>query len=185
MDFKDWRKAAHKPIEEALRQETQQAGKLRGRKFQDYIEEQIQEAMARGEFANLPGTGKPLNLDDDPYAGDKASAYRLLKNEGYAPPEIELLKEIRHESERIEQKLGRLCNQGKALRARRVPSFESEKRAYNAAIEKAAAEYEQTLRTLNRKILTFNLTVPLSMHLPLFEVEKLVQQFRESCPLLA
>jgi len=186
MDFKDWRKAANdKAIEEAQHQETQQAGKRRGRNFQDYIEEQIQEAIARGEFANLPGTGKPLNLDDDPYAGDKSSAYRLLKNEGYAPPEIELLKEIRHETERIEQKLARLCSQGESLRTRRVPPFESERRAYNAAIEKAAAEYDQKLRSLNRKILTFNLTVPLSMHLPLLEVEKLVQQFHESCPPIA
>ena len=181
MDFKDWRKAANdKAIEEA-----QQAGKRRGRNFQDYIEEQIQEAIARGEFANLPGTGKPLNLDDDPYAGDKSSAYSLLKNEGYAPPEIELLKEIRHETERMEQRLARLCSQGKSMRTRRVPPFESERRAYNAAIEKAAAEYDQKLRSLNRKILTFNLTVPLSMHLPLLEVEKLVQQFRASCPPLA
>ena len=185
MDFKDWRKAPNKAIEETQNQETQQAAKRRGRKFQDYIEEQIQEAIARGEFANLPGTGKPLNLDDDPYAGDKASAYRILKNTGHAPPEIELLKEIRRENERMEQKLARLRSQGKALHTRRVPPFESEKRAYNAAIEKAAAEYDQKLRALNRKILTFNLTVPLSMHLPLLEVEKLVQQFRESCPPLA
>ena len=87
MDFKDWRKAADKAVEEAQNQETHQAGKLRGRKFQHYIEEQLQEAIARGEFANLPGTGKPLNLDDDRYAGDKSTAYRLLKNNGYAPPE--------------------------------------------------------------------------------------------------
>src|SRR5207245_8955229 len=127
MDFKDWRKAANdKAIEEAQHQETQQAGKRRGRNFQDYIEEQIQEAMARGEFANLRGTGKPLNLDDNPYAGDKSTAYRLLKNEGYAPPEIELLKEIRHETERIEQTHARLCSQGKPLLRRRAPPFDTE-----------------------------------------------------------
>ena len=185
MDFKDWRKATNKTVEEAQHQETRQTGKPRGKRFQDYIEEQIQEAIARGEFANLPGTGKPLNLDDDPYTGDKSSAYRMLKDNGYAPPEIELLKEIRHENERIEQKLTRLRSQGESLRTRRVPPSESDRRAFNAAIEKAAAEYDQKLRALNRKILTFNLTVPLSMHLPLLEVEKLVQQFRESCPLFA
>src|SRR5437588_580449 len=102
MDFKDWRKAADKAVEEAQSQTTRPAGKLSGRSFQHYIEEQIQEAVARGEFANLPGAGKPLNLDDDPYVGDKASAYRLLKNSGHAPPEIELIKEIRRETEHIE-----------------------------------------------------------------------------------
>ena len=51
-----------------------------------------------------------------------------------------------------------------------------------ASVEKAAVEYEQTLRELNRKILTLNLTTPEAMHRPLFEVEKLVRGFRESCP---
>jgi len=50
-------------------------------------------------------------------------------------------------------------------------------------VEKAAAEYEKTLRDLNRKILTLNLMTPLVMHQSPFEVEKLVQKFRESCPL--
>ncbi|HLX58406.1 MAG TPA: DnaJ family domain-containing protein [Ktedonobacteraceae bacterium] len=181
MDFKDWRGVAKHPDAE---EQERRANKLQSRHFQHYIEEQIQEAVARGEFDNLPGTGKPLNLEDDALAGDKATAYRLLKNSGYASPEIELLKEIRRENERIEQQLKRLRAQARDLRARRVPPFPSEKRAFNDAVEKAASAYEQKLRDLNRKILTFNLSVPVSMHMSFLEVEKKVQQFRESCPLL-
>ena len=128
---------------------------------------------------------KPLNLEDETLAGDKATAYRLLKHNGYAPPEIELLKEIRRENERMEQQLSRLRTQASDLRARRVPPFPGEKRAYNDAVEKAAATYEEKLRDLNRKILTFNLSVPTSMHMSFLEVEKKVQQFRASCPLLS
>ena len=40
-----------------------------------------------------------------------------------------------------------------------------------------------TLRELNRKILTLNLIVPSVMQQPMLEVERLVQQFREACPL--
>jgi DnaJ family protein C protein 28 len=69
------------------------------------------------------------------------------------------------------------------LRSRRVPPFASEKRAFNAAVEKAAVEYEKTLRELNRKILTLNLMTPPVMHQTMFDVEKLMQDFRESCPL--
>ena len=29
------------------------------------IDEQIKDAMRKGQFANLPGQGKPLKLDDD------------------------------------------------------------------------------------------------------------------------
>src|SRR6266446_1664378 len=121
MDFKDWRKPPDKITGEPQASIT---GKYRGKRFFDYVEEQIREAQARGEFDNLPGFGKPLDLDSNQFAGDKALAYSMLTQNGFAPPE----------------------------------------------------------RELNRKILTLNLMTPSSMHMPMFEVEKLVQQFRQSCP---
>ncbi len=55
----------------------------------------IQEAMARGEFDNLPGAGQPLVLDDDALVPPELrAAYRLLKNAGFLPPELQLRKEI-------------------------------------------------------------------------------------------
>ena len=58
-------------------------------------ERHIQEAQARGEFNNLPGAGQPLSLDDDVAVPlELRSAYRLLKNAGYLPPELELRREI-------------------------------------------------------------------------------------------
>jgi DnaJ homolog subfamily C member 28 len=180
MDFKDWRKSPENITDEPQARTT---GKYRGKRYFDYVEEQIREAQERGEFDNLPGFGKPLNLDKNPHAGDNALAYSMLKQNGYAPPEIELAKEIRSESEKAEAKLAKLRQKGNSLRTRRVPPFGSEKRAFNVAVEKAAAGYDQLLRELNRKILTFNLMTPPSMHMPMFEVEKLVQQFRDSCPL--
>jgi len=180
MDFKDWRKSPDKTTGEPQAPTT---GKYRGKRFFDYVEEQIREAQARGEFDNLPGFGKPLDLDSNQFAGDKALAYGMLKQNGFAPPEIELAKEIRSESEKAEAKLAKLRHRGNSLRTRRIPPSASEKRAFNVAVEKAAADYDQLLRELNRKILTLNLMTPSSMHMPIFEVEKLVQQFRQSCPL--
>jgi hypothetical protein len=58
-------------------------------------EEKIREAMARGEFANLPGAGKPLRLEDDSMVPeDLRVTYKILKNAGCIPPELELRKEI-------------------------------------------------------------------------------------------
>ncbi len=183
MDIKDYRTSSNTNDNTGGQTQTYKAAKYRGKRFHDYIEEIIQEATERGEFDNLAGMGKPLSLDDENlYAGEKAAGYRLLKNNGYAPPEIELLKEIRSDRARAEQKLERLRTRGEALRHRAVPPFESEKRAYNAVLEKAIADYETNLRELNRKILSLNLSVPLSMHLPMLEVEKLVRIFRECCP---
>jgi DnaJ homolog subfamily C member 28 len=179
MDFKDWRKAPDNTSEESA---TPKIGRYRGKRYLDYIDEQIREAQARGDFDNLPGAGKPLNLDENPFTGDKAMAYSLLKQNGYAPPEVELAKEIRTRFEKAQEKLEKLRQQRKSLSARRIPPFASEKRAFNDAVEKATAQYDQLLRDLNRKILNLNLITPSSMHMPMFEVEKLVQEFRNSCP---
>ena len=58
-------------------------------------ERKILEAMERGEFDDLPGKGKPLDLSDDPMVPDDLRvAYKILKNSGCLPPELELHKEI-------------------------------------------------------------------------------------------
>ncbi len=62
--------------------------------WRDLVEEILGEARDKGEFDNLPGKGKPLRLQDDVYAGDKALAYHLLKNNDMAPPEIERGRQI-------------------------------------------------------------------------------------------
>ncbi len=180
MDFKDWRQAQQQPeVEKA----SAPSGRFRGGRFADYIEEQIRAAEERGEFRNLRGMGQPLKLDTNPYAGEKALGYSLLKNNGYAPAEIELAREIRQEQERLEAQRAALIRRGHELRRRRIAPFASEKRAYNNAVKRALAEYETKLRELNRKILTLNLSAPAAMHRAPLNVEQLVSQFRESCPL--
>ena len=58
-------------------------------------ERKIVEALERGELANLPGEGRPLELDDDTLVPeDLRAAYRILKNAGYVPAELETLNEI-------------------------------------------------------------------------------------------
>jgi hypothetical protein len=59
------------------------------------IEEKIREAMERGEFENLGGKGKPLDLDayfNTPE--DLRMAYSILKSNEFVPEEVELFKEI-------------------------------------------------------------------------------------------
>jgi hypothetical protein len=42
----------------------------------------------------LPHQGKPLPNDENPYAGDMALGFHVLKNAGVAPPWIEANKEV-------------------------------------------------------------------------------------------
>jgi hypothetical protein len=63
--------------------------------FDQIAEQKIAEAIARGEFDDLPGAGKPLELDDDAHIPeDLRVAFRILKNAGYVPPEVESLREV-------------------------------------------------------------------------------------------
>ena len=58
-------------------------------------ERKIREAIDRGEFANLPGAGKPLRLEDDSMIPEELRvAYKILRNAGCIPPELEVRKEI-------------------------------------------------------------------------------------------
>jgi hypothetical protein len=59
-------------------------------------EQKIAEAISRGELSNLPGEGRPLDLDDDVLVPeDLRMAYRVLKNSGFVPPSVSLLREVR------------------------------------------------------------------------------------------
>lgn len=59
------------------------------------VEERIQEALRRGDFDDLPGAGRPLDLDDAPLVPPELRvAYRILKNAGFVPPEILERREI-------------------------------------------------------------------------------------------
>jgi hypothetical protein len=62
----------------------------------DFIAEQrIAEAVSKGELEDLPGAGQPLDLEDDKLVPEELRlAYRILKNAGYVPAELETLKEI-------------------------------------------------------------------------------------------
>ena len=59
-------------------------------------ETKIKAAVDKGELENLPGQGKPLELDDTSHIpAELRVAYRILKNAGYLPPELEQRNKIR------------------------------------------------------------------------------------------
>src|SRR5262245_52441128 len=63
--------------------------------LQKIAEDRIRAAQDEGLFDNLSGKGKPLNLEDD--AGvpeDMRLAFKILKNAGCLPVEMEIRKEI-------------------------------------------------------------------------------------------
>ena len=71
------------------------------------IDERIRQAIERGEFDNLPGHGKPLDLDayfNTPE--DLRMAFSLLKSNQFVPEEVEMMKEIDELRSRIRVSTG-------------------------------------------------------------------------------
>ena len=68
-------------------------------------EAEIRRAIEQGQLDDLPGSGRPLQFDDDSLIPEELrAAYRLMKNAGFVPPEVGLRREIRH----VEQLLARV-----------------------------------------------------------------------------
>jgi hypothetical protein len=64
-------------------------------KMDELAESRIQEAIRDGLFDHLSGAGRPLQLDNDSAVPPTLGmAFRILKNAGYVPEEVTLLREI-------------------------------------------------------------------------------------------
>lgn len=154
------------------------------RKWRDYIEEQLAEARERGDFDNLKGQGQPLKLDKNVYAGDKALAYSLLKNNDMAPPEIERSKEIDAELARADALLATLRHRRDSLRLRLGTAFASDRRAYNLLRDKTEERYTQALRAINSNILSLNIIAPPPLHRRTLDIDARLRAFHEEFPRL-
>jgi hypothetical protein len=97
------------------------------------VERLIREAQERGEFDDLGPRGR-LEVDENPYAGDRALAFHLLRNAGVAPPWIEADREARARLEDIEALVAHSLGAsaaGLAMRHRRLDELID---AYAAAV---------------------------------------------------
>lgn len=101
-----------KSIEEEVMIKAGQARKLAKymSSTQDLVEEQIQKALKRGDFDNLEGTGKPLDLYENPFEPPELRmAFKILKNNDFAPYWIELGKEIDAQLDKFEKEVQLFC----------------------------------------------------------------------------
>lgn len=63
--------------------------------FSTIAEQRIREAMENGEFDGLEGAGRPLKMEDDSLIPeDLRMSYKILKNAGCIPPELEIRNEV-------------------------------------------------------------------------------------------
>jgi hypothetical protein len=74
------------------------------------IDEQIRQAMEEGKFDDLPGKGRPLRLDENPFEDPEwRMAYQVLHNSGYSLPWLESRRELLKDLEAAQAALGASC----------------------------------------------------------------------------
>jgi hypothetical protein len=71
--------------------------------IEKFIEDRIAKAMAEGEFDNLPGKGRPVDLDAYfKTPEDLRVCYSLLKDGNFVPEEVQLLKDVEQLREQLD-----------------------------------------------------------------------------------
>jgi len=110
--------------------------------FAQIVENRITEAIARGEFDNLPGAGKPLDLDDDLLIPEEERvAFRIMKNAGCVPPEVERLAEL----ERLLANVGTDDDKGDSARRLHALVMRLESEGRMATATRAWRDYEEAM----------------------------------------
>lgn len=127
----------------------------------DLVGIMMKKAIEQGEFGNLEGAGKPLDLGGNPFAPDEMHmAYKILKDNGYAPHWIELSKEI----DLLREKLSKEVDAFKKY----TQMVFSEKRSsgaihrYELKKNDFYSQNRECLSEISKKILDYNLNCPVS-----------------------
>ena len=123
------------------------------------IDAVIRKAMEDGKFDNLPGMGKPLKLDKNPYADPEwALAFDMLSKNGYALPWMEKRNEIESDLARAKETLARMW----AWRQKRINDDSGEFEPFFVENEwkTAVRKFEETVAAINKRIESYNLEVP-------------------------
>ncbi|MCX7976846.1 MAG: DUF1992 domain-containing protein [Bellilinea sp.] len=77
--------------------------------FEWIAEEKIRSAIESGQWDNLPGKGKPLHWQENPYEPPEwRMAFSLLRQNGFSLPWLEERKEIEAELQQFRNELARL-----------------------------------------------------------------------------
>jgi len=141
-------------------------------KREPLVDRMIREAMERGEFDDLPGRGQPIDLSENPFEDpDVRTAYRLLRNAGFAPPWIEERKDIEAEFQHARSNL---------FRAKSLYGG-SGKLASNHEWQRAAKEFREKAAELNQRIRMYNLKAPaVGFHRTIIDAGSLIAELEKN-----
>jgi hypothetical protein len=119
------------------------------------VDEQIDEAIERGEFDNLRGKGKPLDLSGD-LANNHAMRTKIRHNAGFTAPWEDVAREIEIATSRAESSARRAWE----FRLAGLKSSKANPAKIEADFEAARREVQTQIAAVNSLILKYNLLIP-------------------------
>jgi len=120
------------------------------------IEEIIRRAMEEGEFNDLPGKGKLLQLDNNPHQDPEWRAvHNILKSSGFSLPWIEAMREIENQLQEARTALARSWGWNKT-----ELTGENESSQIENEWKRAVKSFGEQITVINEEIHTNNLQVP-------------------------
>lgn len=152
---------AERHIEEEIKIRAQENKKLARymSSTHDLVEEQIRKAQERGDFKNLEGAGKPLDLSENPFEpAEMRMAYKILKDNDYAPYWIELGKDIDADFARFQKEVDYFKRYTELFLADKHGRAASKR--YQDKKQYFYAERKRDLEKISRKIVDYNLHCP-------------------------
>ena len=125
------------------------------KRWESLIDQKIREAIARGEFDDLPGKGDPIDLTENPFEDPELRlAHRMLRSAGFAPAWIEERKDIVAELAAARNDLARVWKIAKNARGTGQEDSAEER------WKQASLDFQRKVEELNRRIKAWNLKVP-------------------------
>ena len=124
--------------------------------WESFVDQQIREAMERGEFNNLSGKGKPLEFAKFQGGPAQEMTHKIVKDAGFVPYWMELEKEIVREEQEAREALlltWRWCESARGDAIEDPQWVATEWR-------KARELFMQKLTAINAKIINLNLQLP-------------------------
>lgn len=155
------------------------------RKGESAVERQIREAIENGEFENLSGAGRPLDLDENPYAPPEwRMTFKLLKDAGLAPDWIEQGKEIRRELLALDRWFAQQQDWHRKLpgRMKELPADKliSERERLIRLREETCRSFRRRADEINRVIDLYNLKAPrASLQRTKISIDEEIRRFLE------
>ena len=120
-----------------------------------FVEEQINEAMARGEFDNLRGQGKPLRLQGD-LSKREVMREKLRGDAGYGVPWEEVGREIETQTQRAEAELRRALE----FRTAGLSSGKADPTKIQRDFQEHLTRVDAAIGVVNSLVLKHNLLLP-------------------------